>query len=83
YVGSQLGPGPRDGLMTGLHRRTGLSLRLVRSGIEVTVVVLGWLIGGVFGVGTVLYALAIGPLVQLMLPALTVELPEPDRQRTG
>lgn len=83
YVGSQLGPGPRDGLMTGLHRRTGLSLRLVRTGIEVTVVVIGWLIGGVFGVGTVLYALAIGPLVQLMLPALTVELPEPGRQRTG
>lgn len=75
YVGSQLGPGPRDGLMTGLHRRTGLSLRLVRTGIEVSVVVLGWLLGGVFGIGTVLYALAIGPLVQLMLPACVVELP--------
>ena len=75
YVGSQLGPGPRDGLMTGLHRRTGLSIRLVRTSLEVAVVVLGWLLGGVVGLGTVLYALAIGPLVQLMLPACIVALP--------
>lgn len=74
YVGSQLGPGPRDGLMTGLHRRTGLSLRLVRTSLEVSVVVLGWFLGGVVGVGTVLYALAIGPLVQLLLPGCIVEL---------
>ena len=74
YVGSQLGPGPRDGLMTGLHRRTGVSLRLVRTSLEVSVVVLGWLLGGVVGVGTVLYALAIGPLVQLLLPGCIVEL---------
>jgi uncharacterized membrane protein YczE len=60
--------------MTGLHRRTGLSLRLVRTSLEVLVVVLGWLLGGVVGVGTVLYALAIGPLVQLLLPACIVEL---------
>ncbi len=74
YIGSQLGPGPRDGLMTGLHRRTGVSIRLVRTALEVSVVVLGWLLGGVVGVGTVIYAIAIGPLVQLMLPRCIVEL---------
>ena len=74
YIGSQFGPGPRDGLMTGLHRRTGVSIRLVRTGLEVTVVLIGWLLGGVVGLGTVLYAIAIGPLVQLMLPLCIVEL---------
>jgi uncharacterized membrane protein YczE len=74
YIGSQLGPGPRDGLMTGLHRRTGLSIRLVRTGMEVAVVAIGWLLGGVVGIGTVLYAVAIGPLVQVMLPRCIVEL---------
>ena len=74
YIGSQLGRGQRDGLMTGLHRRTGRSLRLVRTGLEVAVVVLGLLLGGVAGLGTVLYALAIGPLAQLMLPWVTVDL---------
>jgi uncharacterized membrane protein YczE len=77
YIGAQLGRGPRDGLMTGLARRTGLSLRLVRTGIEVTVVVIGLLLGGVLGVGTVVYALAIGPLTQLMLPWFTVDLMAP------
>ncbi len=75
YIGSQFGRGPRDGLMTGLARRTGLSLRLVRTALEVTVVVIGLVLGGVAGLGTVLYALAIGPLAQLMLPWCTVELP--------
>ena len=74
YIGSQFGRGPRDGLMTGLARRTGLSLRLVRTGLEVTVVVIGLLLGGALGVGTVLYALAIGPLAQHMLPWCTVEV---------
>jgi uncharacterized membrane protein YczE len=74
YIGSQFGPGPRDGLMTGLHRRTGLSIRLVRTGLEVFVVAIGWVLGGVVGIGTVLYAVAIGPLVQLMLPWCIVEL---------
>ncbi|RLV51117.1 hypothetical protein D9V37_04145 [Nocardioides mangrovicus] len=74
YIGSQFGPGARDGLMTGLHRRTGLSIRLVRTSLEVVVVVLGWLLGGTFGVGTVLYAVVIGPLVQLLLPSFTVAL---------
>ena len=76
YIGSQFGPGPRDGLMTGLHRRTGVSIRTVRTGLEVTVVALGWLLGGVVGLGTVLYTLAIGPLVQLLLPLCIVELPD-------
>jgi uncharacterized membrane protein YczE len=74
YLGSQLGAGPRDGLMTGLHRRTGVSLRLVRTCLEVGVVAIGWLLGGVAGVGTVLYALAIGPLAQLVLPWFIVDL---------
>ncbi len=76
YIGSQFGPGPRDGLMTGLHRRTGLSIGLVRTGLEVTVVLAGWLLGGVLGLGTVLYAVAIGPLVQWLLPVFVVELDE-------
>ena len=74
YIGAQLGRGPRDGLMTGLSRRTGLSLRLVRTGLEVAVVVVGLLLGGTLGLGTVAYALAIGPLTQLMLPWLTVDV---------
>jgi len=77
YIGSQFGAGPRDGLMTGLHRRTGVSIRLVRTGLEVVVVAVGWALGGVVGVGTVLYAVAIGPLVQLMLPHCIVQLPGP------
>ncbi|MGZ4582110.1 MAG: membrane protein YczE [Nocardioidaceae bacterium] len=75
YIGSQLGPGPRDGLMTGLVRRTGRSVRLVRTSIEVSVVVAGWLLGGVVGAGTVIYAVSIGPLVQAMLPRCIVALP--------
>ena len=77
YIGSQFGRGPRDGLMTGLARRTGWSLRLVRTGLEITVVALGLLLGGVLGLGTVLYALAIGPLTQAMLPWFTVDLDRP------
>jgi uncharacterized membrane protein YczE len=76
YIGASLGPGPRDGLMTGLAARTGRSIRLVRTGIEGVVVALGWLLGGAFGVGTVLYAVAIGPLVQLFLPLFTIKRPD-------
>jgi uncharacterized membrane protein YczE len=76
YIGSQFGAGPRDGLMTGLVHRTGRSIRLVRTSIEVTVLALGWLLGGTVGLGTVLYALSIGPLVQLFLGWVIVELPE-------
>jgi uncharacterized membrane protein YczE len=72
YVGARLGPGPRDGLMTGLAARTGRSVRLVRTGLELTVLAAGWLLGGTAGVGTVLYALAIGPLTQAFLPFLVV-----------
>ncbi|MGA5823473.1 YczE/YyaS/YitT family protein [Kitasatospora sp. NPDC094028] len=75
YIGARFGPGPRDGLMTGLHRRTGRSLRLLRTGIEVAVLVVGILLGGTAGVGTVVYALAIGPIVQVFLPWFTVPGP--------
>lgn len=67
YISARFGPGPRDGLMTGLHRLTGRSVRLVRTGIEVAVVATGFVLGGSVGVGTVAYALAIGPLAQLFL----------------
>ena len=72
YIGARLGPGPRDGLMTGLAARTGWSIRLVRTGIELTVLATGWLLGGTVGVGTVIYALAIGPLTQAFLPWFAV-----------
>jgi uncharacterized membrane protein YczE len=72
YIGAQLGRGPRDGLMTGLARRTGRSLRLVRTAMELTVVALGLLLGGVAGLGTIVYALAIGPLSQALLPSMLV-----------
>ncbi|HYH31788.1 MAG TPA: hypothetical protein VD903_15530 [Pseudonocardia sp.] len=72
YVGARLGPGPRDGLMTGLSARTGRSVRLVRTCIEIMVLSTGWLLGGTVGVGTVLYALAIGPLTQAFLPLFAV-----------
>ena len=74
YIGARLGPGPRDGLMTGLAAR-GHSIRVVRTGIEVSVVAVGFLLGGTLGVGTVVYALAIGPLVHMMLPLFTVRTP--------
>ncbi|NBM18702.1 hypothetical protein GUY61_24485 [Streptomyces sp. GC420] len=67
YISARFGPGPRDGLMTGLHRRTGRSIRLVRTTIEVTVLGTGVLLGGTAGAGTVVYALAIGPLAQFFL----------------
>jgi uncharacterized membrane protein YczE len=67
YIGAALGPGPRDGLMTGLVMRTGLSVRLVRTSIEAGVLAVGSLLGGTVGVGTVIYAFGIGPLVQLIL----------------
>jgi uncharacterized membrane protein YczE len=72
YIGAGLGPGPRDGLMTGLVRRTGRSVRLVRTTIEVTVLAAGAALGGTVGVGTVVYALSIGPIVHAVLPRLTV-----------
>lgn len=72
YIGAGLGPGPRDGLMTGLVRRTGGSIKVVRTAIEIMVVAAGWLLGGTVGLGTVLYAIAIGPIVHRMLPLFTI-----------
>jgi uncharacterized membrane protein YczE len=71
YIGAGFGPGPRDGLMTGLARR-GHSLRVVRTSIEVTVLLAGWLLGGTVGVGTLVYAVGIGPLAHYFIPRLTV-----------
>jgi len=71
YIGARFGPGPRDGLMTGLAAR-GLSLRAVRTGIELAVLVCGIALGGTAGIGTVIYALAIGPLAHVFVPAFTV-----------
>ncbi|WP_228389315.1 membrane protein YczE [Cumulibacter manganitolerans] len=75
YIGAGFGPGPRDGLMTGLHARGFGSLRLMRTCVEVTVLVAGWLLGGGVGLGTVLFALSIGPLVQWFLPMVAVDRP--------
>jgi uncharacterized membrane protein YczE len=72
YIGARFGPGPRDGLMTGIHRRWGWRIWIVRTAIEVTVLAVGWLLGGNVGVGTLAFALLIGPLVQLTLPLLRV-----------
>lgn len=72
YIGAGLGPGPRDGLMTGLVARGIGSIRLVRTGIEVTVLLIGWLLGGNVGAGTVIYAISIGPLLHVLLPRLDV-----------
>lgn len=71
YIGAALGPGPRDGLMTGIAAR-GPSLRVARTSIEIAVLAIGWLLGGTVGIGTVLYALAIGPLSQIFIPRFTV-----------
>ncbi|MFG2720018.1 YitT family protein [Streptomyces sp. NPDC048416] len=94
YISARFGPGPRDGLMTGLHKATGRSIRLVRTSLETAVVATGFLLGGSLGVGTVLYALAIGPLAQFFLrifalpdrvastpslPGAAVEVALPDR----
>ena len=78
YVGAHLGPGPRDGLMTGFVRRTGASVRLVKTLIEVTVVLAGWAMGGTLGVGTAVFVLTIGPLVQVFLHRLAVPRTEPE-----
>lgn len=77
YIGARFGPGPRDGLMTGIHRRFGWRIWMVRTGIEVAVLAAGWLLGGTVGIGTLAFALLIGPMVNLTLPLLRV--PEPAR----
>jgi uncharacterized membrane protein YczE len=77
YIGAAFGPGPRDGLMTGLARRTGRSIRFVRTLLELSVLAAGWLLGGTVGVGTVLFAIAIGPLAQVFLPLFETKEPAP------
>ncbi|PZQ87471.1 MAG: hypothetical protein DI534_14800 [Leifsonia xyli] len=72
YVGARLGPGPRDGLMTGIHARWGWKIWMVRTGIEVTVLTVGWLLGGQVGIGTLAFALLVGPMVGVTLPLLRV-----------
>lgn len=75
YIAAKFGPGPRDGLMTGLHQRTGRSIRMMRTLVEVAVVATGFAFGGTVGIGTVLYALAIGPLAQFFLRFFAVPAP--------
>jgi uncharacterized membrane protein YczE len=76
YLGAALGPGPRDGLMTGLHRLTGRPVSLVRGSIEVTALTIGFLLGGTLGFGTVAFALLIGPSVAMGLRLAGVERPD-------
>lgn len=83
YITARFGPGPRDGLMTGLHAATGVSVRLVRTGIEVAVLATGWLLGGSVGAGTVLYAVAIGPLAQFFLRVFAVPAPDGEPSRVA
>lgn len=77
YIGANLGPGPRDGLMTAIARR-GPSIRLTRVIMEITVLVIGVVLGGTFGIGTILYALLMGPLVQFFLPRWTIDTGRPE-----
>ena len=79
YIGAGLGPGPRDGLMTGLSARTGWSIRLVRTGIELAILALGWSLGGTVGIGTILFAVTIGPIVHVTLPYFTIRAEQPAR----
>ncbi len=81
YIGAGMGPGPRDGLMTGIARRRG-TVRVVRTGIELTVLAIGIVLGGTFGIGTVVYAVAIGPLAHVFLPIFTRVAARPPRIAT-
>ena len=85
YIGAHFGPGPRDGLMTGLHRVTGLKIWIVRTGIEVIVLAAGWLLGGDVGIGTLAFALLIGPLCGYTIPLFAIKrshrMPQPAAAR--
>ena len=81
YIGAGLGPGPRDGLMTGLADRTGWSIRSVRTGIEVAVLAIGWVLGGTVGAGTLLFAVTIGPIIHATLPFFAIGGAEGDQPR--
>lgn len=72
YIGAHLGPGPRDGLMTGLHRVTGWRIWIVRTGIELVVLAVGWMLGGNVGIGTIAFALLIGPLCGYTIPFFAI-----------
>lgn len=72
YIGAHFGPGPRDGLMTGLHTRSGWKIWIVRTGIEAVVLAIGWALGGNVGVGTVLFAVLVGPLCNWTIPFFTI-----------
>jgi uncharacterized membrane protein YczE len=80
YIGAGMGPGPRDGLMTGLARR-GWHIGVVRASLEASVLIIGWLLGGTVGIGTVAFAGLIGPLVAFFLPRLTVALEPADANK--
>jgi uncharacterized membrane protein YczE len=82
YIGAGLGPGPRDGLMTGLAAR-GHSIRVVRTGLELTVLATGWLLGGTVGAGTLLYAVSIGPLAHVFIPLFARGRPTPEHALEG
>ncbi len=75
YIGAHFGPGPRDGLMTGLHRVTGWKIWIVRTGIELIVLAIGWALGGNVGIGTVAFALLIGPLCGYTIPMFAIKRP--------
>ncbi|MGN7967996.1 membrane protein YczE [Microbacterium sp. 22296] len=81
YIGARFGPGPRDGLMTGLHGRFGWPIWACRLTVEGSVLILGWLLGGTVGVGTVVFALGIGPLVHVAMPLLAFTRPTPRTRR--
>lgn len=82
YIGARFGPGPRDGLMTGLNSRLGWPIWLCRALVELTVLAVGWLLGGTVGIGTVLFAALIGPLVHVALPLLDTRRDAPARDRS-
>ena len=82
YIGARRGPGPRDGRMTGLVARTGWSVRLVKTAIEAGVVGVGWALGGTVGVGTLVFAFGVGPLIHVLMPRLRVALAADERPPT-
>lgn len=81
YIGARMGPGPRDGLMTGIHRRYGVKIWIARTAVELTVLVIGWVLGGNVGIGTLAFALLIGPMVNVTIPWLMVPAAVTDHER--
>lgn len=83
YIGARFGPGPRDGLMTGIHERTGWPIWVGRTGVELAVLAAGWVLGGNVGVGTVLFALLVGPLCNITIPWFRIPLPGDAQESAG